>query len=446
MKFCVIIAVSTLIIVSAQPLVAYADTSPAARKTVVVPAEGSQILPQNPTLEDYLLYAEANNPFIQTAYYRWQAALQRIKQAVAPPNPKFSYGYFFREVETRVGPQRQKFGLSQGIPFPGQLKQKGRLAAAEAAVAEQQYFAAKFMVLGKLKAAYYDFYYLSKSISITEENRQLLESFVKITEVKLKVGKAPQAILLKAQVELETLDDRLKSLREARRPLVSRLKSLLNLANEQTLPWPKPEKQPLSINESELQNALAKTAPNILIIRSEIKKAREALRLADYEGKPKFMVGVDVIETRRSFANVDENGKDPIMGMLQIEIPIWRGSIRAKKAEARLRLEATRSSKQNIQNDLRSEFFAAIFNLNDARRKLELYEKAIIPKAVQALKSSETAYATGKIDFLSLLDSQRIVLVFRLNYEQAYRDYWKAAAKIEEITGTPLVGSDNGKQ
>ena len=55
-------------------------------------------------LDDYLAYGALNNPELEAAFNRWKAALEAVPQARSLPDPKFNYGYFIREVETRVGP------------------------------------------------------------------------------------------------------------------------------------------------------------------------------------------------------------------------------------------------------------------------------------------------------------------------------------------------------
>ena len=96
------------------------------------PAEASEPLPaldQAASLADCLVYAALNNPGLEAAFYRWRAAVERIPQARSLPDPQFTYRYYIREVETRVGPQRQAFGLAQTVPWPGKLEHRAGEAA-----------------------------------------------------------------------------------------------------------------------------------------------------------------------------------------------------------------------------------------------------------------------------------------------------------------------------
>jgi len=71
---------------------------------------------------------------------------------------------------------------------------------------------AELRVVSRLKQAYYDLYYSHKAIEIVEKNRELLDKFTKIAEAKYRVGSGIQQDVLKAQVEISTLMQRLEML------------------------------------------------------------------------------------------------------------------------------------------------------------------------------------------------------------------------------------------
>ena len=79
-------------------------------------------------LNDYLAYAALNNPQLESAFNRWKAALEMVTPARTLPDPRFSYGYYIQEVETRVGPQEDSLGISQTFPWFGKLKLQGQAA------------------------------------------------------------------------------------------------------------------------------------------------------------------------------------------------------------------------------------------------------------------------------------------------------------------------------
>jgi cobalt-zinc-cadmium efflux system outer membrane protein len=93
------------------------------------------------TLQDYLRYAALNNAGLEAAFEQWKAAVEQIPQAKALPDPRFNYGYFIEEVETRVGPQRQKFDIMQTFPWFGTIEARTDQATATAKAAHKLYMA-----------------------------------------------------------------------------------------------------------------------------------------------------------------------------------------------------------------------------------------------------------------------------------------------------------------
>jgi hypothetical protein len=105
-------------------------------------------------LNNYLAYAALANPQLEAAFNRWKAALEMVTQAHTLPDPRFNYGYFIQEVETRVGPQEQRPGLSQMFPWFGKLKLRSEAAREGTNAALQQYEAAKLKLFDEVKWCY----------------------------------------------------------------------------------------------------------------------------------------------------------------------------------------------------------------------------------------------------------------------------------------------------
>ena len=104
-------------------------------------------------LEDYLEFAALNNAGLESAFEQWKAAIEQIPQFRSLPDPKFTYGYFIKEVETRTGPQRQRFGLMQTFPWFGVIEARTDAASAEAKAAQKRYEAAKLELFYKVRQA-----------------------------------------------------------------------------------------------------------------------------------------------------------------------------------------------------------------------------------------------------------------------------------------------------
>ena len=389
------------------------------------------------TLSDYLAYAALHNPGLEAAFNRWKASLEKIPQVRSLPDPRFTYAYFIENVETRVGPQRHKLDLSQSFPWFGKLDLLGDVALEESNIQKQAYEMLKIKLFYKVKETYFEYYYLSKSIVITEENMKLLSYFETVTQTKYTTGKASQADVIKAQVELGKLEERLLSLRDLREPVTAKLNAVLNRPADAPLPWPSSiQDNDIALRDDEIVKQIIENNPDLKALEFKIEKVTKSKELAKKQFYPNIMLGLSYVETgTSSMPGTKDSGKDPVMTMLSINLPIWRNKYRAAVNETEIRRKSAVRERENRENMIIADLKSALYNYRDAGRKKELFRDTLIPKAKQALNVTQTAFESGKKDFLSLIDIQRTLLEFELSYERALTNRAKFRAQVEMLMG-----------
>lgn len=392
------------------------------------------------TLNDYLAFAALNSPSLKQAFYRWRASLEKTGYAGALPDPMISYGYYIENVETRTGPQNQKLKFSQTFPWFGTLGSRKDMATEAANAAFRKYQAEKLRLFYSVRAAYYDLYYLGRDIALTRDNLELLKFWEAVARTKYKVALRRHPDIIKAQVELGKIEDRLLTLQERIAPASTRLKSLVSLPNTTSIVIP------IAIDIVEerieshtvLEEAL-QFNPNLNAIIHEINKERAGVRLAGKASLPNFQIGIDYIETgEASNSATPGSGKDPLIVGVGINIPIWFGKNKARRNEATAKLRAAEYRYADAENRLEALVEEIVFQHSDALRKSRFFRDGLIPKAEQALNASYTAYQAAETDFLNVLDAQRQLLAFQLQFERAIVDLATRRAEIEMITGNEL--------
>lgn len=411
----------------------------ALRGTTDTPQE-DETFPEDPTLGHYLVWASIHNTGLKAAFDRWKAALERIPQARTLPDPRFHYRYFIEQVETRVGPQRQAFGLSQHFPWFGKLALRSGVAVEAARAAQARFEADKFTLFYRVKKAYYEYYYLGRAIKVVRENRDLVTYLEDIARVRFKTATAGHPDVIRAQIELGKLDDQLRTLEDLRDPMTANLNALLSRPAQARLPWPQPiSEQPVEVNDSQLFHWLGQSNPSLLVMRHEIAKKREQIRQARKSEYPDLTVGVDYIDTAGAVASgVSDSGKDPVSVSLSINLPIWRERYDAAVRESLASFGAATRMRLDRQHSLEADLQTAIHKLRDASRKINLYRDTLVPKATQSIKATEAAFRTGTASFRDLIDAQRVLLEFRLAFERALTDHGQHLAKIEMLVGRRL--------
>ncbi len=416
-------------------------------------------LGEEATLSDYLVYAALNNPGLEGAFNRWKAALERVPQVRSLPDPKFTYSYYIKEVETRAGPQRHKYALQQTFPWFGKLSLKGDVAVEAANVEKERFEAEKLKLFYRVKDGYYEYYYLARAIAITQEHMELLTYLETATRAQYRAGTTAFGNVIKAQVELGQLEDRLRALKGLRDPMVARLNAALNKPFGEPMPWPKaiPDEN-AAFSDEELLTWFREGNPELKALDFAVAKEKAAIDLARKNYFPDVTLGVQYINTNDRAQDtvapnpetgirprIADDGKDPVIATFSINVPIWYGKYRAGEREARARHVATLKERNNKENSLISDLKMTLYNFRDAERKIDLYRDTLIPQAEQSLNVLQQAFAAGKADFLDVIDAERKLVEFELSFERALASRAQRLAQVEMFLGKEIPVSGPGE-
>jgi outer membrane protein TolC len=392
-------------------------------------------------LNTYLAYAAQNNPGLEAAFNRWKAAVERIPQVQALPDPRLTYRYYIRQVETRVGPMRQGFGLSQTFPWLGKLQLRGDVAFELAQAQRQRFEAARLKLFYEVTDAYCEYYYLWRSIAIVQDNLQLVQYMEKVARTRYRASAGTHPDVIRAQVEIGKLEDRLKSLQHLRKPVMARLNAALNQPASTELPWAKSIPQGrILFSDEQVLAWMDKFNPELKAIDAELAAARYSTALAKKEYFPDITLGVDYTDVGKSTGgrHPSDDGNDAVAVTASINLPIWYDKLASGVREARHRQLATTLSRHQRANDLAWTLKLVLYRLHDAQRKVNLYRNTLVPKATEAVKTSETAFRAGKASFTDLIDAQRLLLAFELAVERSAADRAQRLAEVEMLVGRAL--------
>jgi len=391
-------------------------------------------------LGDYLQYAALNSPVLEAAFNRWKADLQQIPQVTVLPDPKFTYQYYIHQVETRVGAQRQALGIAQTFPWLGKLELRGDAAAQAANASYQRYQQAKLKLFYEVTDAYCEYYYLEKAIEITRQNIQLLKHIESIARIRYKAAAAGHPDVIRAQIELGKLDDRISALRDMRRPLVARLNAAMNRPSDAPLVAPKEIETPaveIGNDGDKLLAAMLKNNPELKALDRQAESRKIAIDLAKKNYFPDVTLGMSYIDTANSTGGrrPSDDGNDPLIAMVSINLPIWREKLDAGVRQARYRHRTVLQTRAAKANSLSAKLKMIVYRYRDAQRKVSLYRDTLLPKARQAVTATDAVYRTGKGSFLDLIDAQRVLLEFEITLHRAVANRAQRLGELEMVTG-----------
>lgn len=409
-------------------------------------ASAEQAPPTDPNapllLKDYLVRAAMNNSGLRAAFDSFHAAMEQIPQAASLDDPQFTYSYFIREeMETRSGPHRQKYAIMQMFPWFGKIQARTDAAAAQAKAAHHRYEAAKVKLIYQTSSVFYEFAYLAKAIDVAKENLELMQHFEQVAREKYRTAETSHPDIIRAQIELATLEDELISLTRLQKPLAVQLNALLNQPADMELPWP--QQDPFiaaEINTRLIAEQIRSANPELAAVQQQILASQKNVELAKKRYWPDISLGLEVEDAPNRGMN---GGRDPIMAMVSINLPIWTDNYSAGVRQAQAQTAMARREKIQMEYDLVAQAEQIMYELDDNLRKIRLYENVLIPKAKEMLAVTEQAYRTNTVDFMTLIDAEQKLLSFQLYYERSLTNYLQKQAELEMLTGQPLPNEPN---
>lgn len=383
-------------------------------------------------LQTYIDEATINSPEIQAFDIRYIIAEERVQEANWLPSTEISAGYFVSEPETRVGAQRARISLKQMLPWFGTINARENYASSMAEAEFIEVTIAKRKLALSVAETYYLLYEVRRKQAILDENIQLLETYKRLALTSVEVGKASAVDVLRLQIRQNELVQEKKVLVQQALGIQAAFNNLLNrpysLAIETVKNLQLPEEEVMTSYDALSLN------PELLkydklyesVIKSELINQRESL--------PMIGFGVDYLPvSERTDMFLSDNGKDILMPMISVSIPIFNSRYNSISKQNELRQQEIKSLKELRSNVLQSAFAEALSQRNQSRIK---YETQInnLKQAKDAEEILIKNYETGTIDFNDILDIQELQLKFQMNQIESVKNYYSQTAIINYIT------------
>ena len=385
------------------------------------------------TLEDYFREAAENNPGLQAQYKDFEAAMQKVPQVGSLPDPTFSFGYFISPVETRVGPQRAKFSLSQMFPWFGTLAAKADAASLMAEAKYQAFLDAQNRLYYSVSEAYYPLIELNRLKAIEQENIEILQSYKNIANSKFKNGVSPMTDVLRVDIMLKDAQTNLEILNKKEKPLRVTFNNLLNRDENETV-LVQDSLSMESLPENFRRDSLLTNNPLLDAIDLNQQASEKSELAAQRQGLPSFGVGLDyALVGKRTDVDVADNGKNAFMPMVSVSIPIFRKKYRAAEKEAQLMQEKYSFQKEETINSLTSGYESIWFQMQQQKDLIDLYKEQI-QETGQTLNLLFSAYGNSGKDFEEVLRMQQQLLKYEKMKAMAETQYQTALAKLNYIT------------
>ncbi len=378
-----------------------------------------------------------NNPRLQAYKTRIQSSESRVPQATAWEDPQAAVEFFATPV-TSANPFRDgmetDYSLQQAIPLFGQKALMGDVATANVRMTEQTAAAIERSLIADAKRAYAMLYSAQRRLGVNEENQRLLKQIIESARAKYSVGLTSQGDVLKVQVELAKLQNERATLQQELAATEAMMNALRSAASTSTIgnaEDTQPKEFPGRL-EPLFERSLS-DRPELRAMKYEIEMNNAEVAVAKRMRFPELMV-------RGMYKDMKE-GTDQWAAMVGINIPLapWGiGKYSGKIEESELNVRASEQSLVDMQNMVKAEVRDAFAKVQSRWQQIDRYQQTILPQAEQSLQSTLAAYQTDKADFLSLLDTYRLVQMFKMEYYMVVGEYFSSLATLERAVGSDL--------
>jgi outer membrane protein TolC len=379
----------------------------------------------------------ANNPAIQQALRKWNAARARIIQEGAWDDLRLS-GTSRAARFVDVAPNAftdQMVSVEQVIPLTGKNLARARIAAADAVAAFEGARREQLDVLARTRASYFRLLNANTQLELNRKNLVSLRQIAEVSRSRYEVGKANAAEPLAGEVEasklLESEQDILRSISAEQ----SQLNVLMN--RDAFAPLGQPEQVEIKSLNAPMENARAlmvANRPEIKIAQTKIDMEKWRLELARRNWIPDPAIKVEAQRYNDSAQAASE-----LDAGVSFTVPwVNPGKYSAAVREAKENLAAAQHGFDRANAESVGLLRDALQKVHTAKHHVDLFREKLVPQARQAFEANQFAYEGGNASFLEWMTAQRNLRDLEAMGQQHLADYYTALAELEAAVGADL--------
>jgi len=450
----------------------------------------------------YLEIAAKNNPAVLQKFSEYQATLQKIPQVGSLSDPELSLGVFLKPMELVGGNQVADIRLMQMFPWFGVLKNAKDEMSLMANAKFELFRDAKLQVFYDVQRTWFELFKIQKEINISEENIEILKTIERLAIARFMApatgspgtatsGNPARAVgnqdnastssgmqgmesapgnknssasnqtatsmqpgamgssssgaglsdLYRIQIEKGDLENNIELLRNKRNTVAAQFNSYLNrpVASSVYIPEAIPSDS-LGLSLISVSDSMLTKNPMLGMLGYEEQSLEARKKMVSRMGYPMVGLGLNYTLINKSeMATSSMNGKDMIMPMVTVTLPVYRKKYIAMQKEADLLKTASSQNYQSVSNSLQTEYYQAVQLYEDARRRIKLYDNqsGLASKSLDLMMKSFSVSTAGLTDVLRV--SQQI-LDYEIKKVEAVVDLNTAIAWLKRLGNLEMNG------
>ena len=388
------------------------------------------------SLAVYIAEAIRNNPGLKSEYQAYQAQMANAQGAGVLSDPQLSVGLFPQAMHHVNGKQLATITIMQMFPWFGTLKAGREQMEYKAQEAYQKFREKSLSTAFNVEKQWYSILATQEKVKAVKQKRALLNDIKKVAIYLYKNYTAGRDTKMSDQLRLDAEEERLKEQTESLETQLTLQKQQFNITLHRqpnaalSLPDSITLRQMPTFNWTEIERNNPKLA-QYSAIQKAFKSQEEQTRA---KGMPMIGVGLQYMLNGKVDMPMmpNMNGKDMVMPMVSVTIPIYRKKITSAIHSAQLMERSAAYNYQSQLDALQSTYLNIEQRADDIKRKLKLYESEV-SLLNRTLELMQKEYATGAASLTDILQTTRESIDYDLLKAEANAQYNTITAEAIQL-------------
>lgn len=290
-------------------------------------------------------------------------------------------------------------------------------------------------VLSTVRNVWLEIYYWNQAHRLVSDSRPYFDDLAIVTRSLYAVGRNSQQDVLRAELELSRLDDRLIEIERQRSSAQAALSEWIGLDAVR----PIAERFPIwdSVPRHEELRLALQQHPALKASDTQIAARDAGIALAEQRSRPDWSVAVDY-SYREGALSPGEPRSDFISLNVTVGLPFFRKqSVDSNLSAALHERTAAEESRQQVMRELQSQLDAEYTDWRDLTRRLALYETRILGLAKDHAEASLLAYQSDRGDFADVMRAYVDDLNTRIDHIRLRVERAQTYAALASLGGIP---------
>lgn len=388
------------------------------------------------SLAVYIAEAIRNNPGLKSEYQAYQAQMANAQGAGVLSDPQLSVGLFPQAMHHVNGKQLATITIMQMFPWFGALKADREQMEYKAQEAYQKFREKSLSTALDVEKQWYSILATQEKLKAVKQKRALLNDIKKVAIYLYKNYTAGRDTKMSDQLRLDAEEERLKEQTESLETQLTLQKQQFNITLHRqpnaalSLPDSITLRQMPTFNWTEIERNNPKLA-QYSAIQKAFKSQEEQTRA---KGMPMIGAGLQYMLNGKVDMPMmpNMNGKDMVMPMVSVTIPIYRKKITSAIHSAQLMERSAAYNYQSQLDALQSTYLSIEQRADDIKRKLKLYESEV-SLLNRTLELMQKEYATGATSLTDILQTTRESIDYDLLKAEANAQYNTITAEAIQL-------------